>query len=344
MSDINRQERYVRQTLFAGIGPQGQNRLAQSHALVVGCGALGTHIINTLVRAGVGQLTVVDRDFIELNNLQRQLLFDEADIERGVPKAVAAAEKCSRINSSVVVRPWVGNFDSGRAEALVGPADIVLDATDNFETRYLINDVCVKLGKPWVYGGVVASYGMTMTILPGDTPCFRCVFPEPPAPGVSPTCATIGVLEPAVAMVAALQSMEALKYMSGARDRLQRGLIHVELWESRVLHMNVGPRSPDCPACANGQYNFLDARQGSMAVTLCGRNCVQVMPSTPTELDLELLAQRLSAVGRVTRNAYMLRLSVEGYELTVFPDARTIVGGTVDETVARTLHAKYVGA
>lgn len=344
MTQGNEPDRYVRQSLFAGIGAQGQKRLTASRVLLVGCGALGSHIASSLVRAGVGSTTIVDRDFIELNNLQRQVMFDEDDLARGLPKAVAAAEKCARTNSAVRVVPVVGDFNSGNAEALVRDSDLVVDGTDNFQTRYLINDACVKLGRPWIYGGVVAGYGMSLVILPGETPCFRCVFPEPPEPGSTPTCDTIGVLEPAVAMVAALECMEALKLLTGARDQLRTGLVHVDLWENRFLSMKVGERNPDCPTCGRADYEFLSAKQVWMATSLCGRNAVQVTPASPASIDLPTLGQRLANAGEVTVNAWLLRLRVESYELTVFADGRTIVKGTSDETVARNLHAKYVGA
>jgi molybdopterin-synthase adenylyltransferase len=272
------------------------------------------------------------------------VLFDEDDLARGLPKAVAAAEKCKRINSAVQVQPLVGDFNSGNAEALVSASDLVLDGTDNFQTRYLINDACVKLGRPWIYGGVVAGHGMSMVILPGETPCFRCVFPEPPAAGSTPTCDTIGVLEPAVAVVAALECMEAIKLLAGVRGQLRTGLVYVDLWETRFLVMKVGERNPDCLACGRGDYEFLTAKQVWMATSLCGRNAVQVTPASPASMDLPTLAERLGNAGEVTVNAWLLRLRVEPYELTIFADGRTIVKGTSDETVARSLHAKYVGA
>jgi len=344
MSQVQGTGRYIRQEMFAGIGREGQARLRESSVLVVGCGALGSHVASTMVRAGVGSMTIVDRDFLELNNLQRQVLFDEEDLERGLPKAVAAAQKCQRINSGVRVEPMVLDFHSGNAEHLVGAADIVIDGTDNFHTRYLINDVCVKLGKPWVYGGVVASYGMSMAVLPGETPCFRCVFTDPPQPGATPTCDTIGIIEPAVAIVASFECVEAIKILSGARDRVRRGLVHIDLWDNRLLGMGVGSRDPECPTCGKGQYEFLDAKHAWVAATLCGRNAVQVTPSSPATLDLQTLAERLRNAGEVMVNAWLLRLKVGDHELTVFPDGRTIVKGTDDETVARTLHAKYVGS
>ena len=344
MTHGNQPDRYARQSLFAGIGAAGQQRLGGSRVLLVGCGALGSHIASSLVRAGIGLITLVDRDFLELNNLQRQVLFDEDDLAQGLPKAVAAAQKCGRINSSVRVAPVVGDFHSGNAESLVEAHDLVMDGTDNFETRYLINDACVKLGRPWVYGGVVAGYGMSMVVRPGETPCFRCVFPEPPAPGSSPTCDTIGVLEPAVAAVAALQCMEALKLLSGARAQVRQGLVHIDLWDNRLLQMKVGDRDPRCAACGLGQYEFLAARRVTMATSLCGRNAVQVTPVPSGTLELKVLAERLAAVGQVTCNAWLVRARIGEHELTVFADGRTIIKGTSDEAVARTLHAKYVGA
>jgi molybdopterin-synthase adenylyltransferase len=336
--------RYVRQSLFAGIGRKGQERLLASRVLLVGCGALGSHIASSLVRAGVGAITIVDRDFLELNNLQRQVLFDEDDVAAGRPKAVAAAQKLGRINASVRVEPVVGDFHSGNAEQRVRDHDLVMDGTDNFAARYLINDACVKTGRAWVYGGVVAGYGMSMVVIPGETPCFRCVFPEPPAPGTTPTCDTVGVLEPAVAAVAALQCMEALKLLSGAREQVRAELVHLDLWENRILQMKVGERDPACAACGRGEYEFLSAQRAWTATSLCGRNAVQVTPALAATLDLHALAERLRAVGQVEVNAWLLRLRVGEHELTVFADGRAIIKGTSDETVARTLHAKYVGA
>lgn len=336
--------RYVRQALFTGIGQAGQQRLAASRVLLVGCGALGSHIASSLVRAGVGLTTIVDRDYLELNNLQRQVLFDERDVAQGLPKAVAAASKLACINSTVRVEAVVGDFAAGNAEALAEGHDLVMDGTDNFATRYLLNDACVKLGRPWVYGGVVAGYGMSMVVIPGQTPCFRCVFPEPPGPGTTPTCDTIGVLEPAVAMVAALQCAEAIKLLSGARDRVRTELVHVDLWENRILQMKVGERDPACRACALGEYSFLSAREAWTATSLCGRDAVQVTPAAPQPIDLQALGERLKAAGDVVVNPWLLRLRAGEHELTVFADGRTIVKGTSDEAVARTLHAKYVGA
>lgn len=344
MTQAPDRERYARQELFEGIGTVGQARLRAARVLIVGCGALGSHIASTMVRAGVASLTIVDRDFLELSNLQRQVLFDEEDLARGLPKAVAAAEKCRRINSDVAVEPRVIEFHAGNAEALIGASDVVMDGTDNFQTRYLVNDACVKLGKPWVYGGVVAAYGMSMAILPGDSPCFRCVFSEPPAAGSTATADTVGIVEPAVAIVAAFECVEALKILTGARDRVRRGLVHIDLWENRLLSMGVGSRDPECPACGQGRYDYLRAEGAGRTSGLFGRNAVQVMPDRPMRLDLTSLAERLRAEGKLMVNAWLLRLEVGAHVLTVFPDGRTIVKGTSDEAVARALHDRYVGS
>jgi adenylyltransferase/sulfurtransferase len=337
-------DRYSRQALFRGLGETGQQRLGAGRAVVVGCGALGSWSSNLLVRAGVGTVRVVDRDFIEPSNLQRQVLFDEDDIAQGLPKAVAAVRKLARVNSSVTIEPLVVDLTARNAEAILADADVVVDGTDNFETRYLLNDACVKLGKPWVYGGVIGSYGLAMTVVPRETPCLRCVYAQPPPPGVTPTCDTAGVLNTVVGVIASVQCTEAIKLIAGARADLLAGLLHVDVWENRYHRLDTGGRSADCPACGRGRYEFLEARRGWVTATLCGRDAVQVCPAEPERLDLVALAARLATVGRVSHNAYMLRLEVGEHELTVFPDARTIVKGTSDEAVARGLHAKYVGA
>ncbi len=337
-------ERYSRQVLFPGIGEEGQEKIRASKVLVVGCGALGSNIVNTMGRAGVGRLTIVDRDFVELNNLQRQVMFDEEDVARSLPKAVAAAEKLRRINSQVEVVPVVADVNPGNVEQFVRDADLVLDGTDNFETRYLINDACVKLGKPWVYGGVLASYGVSMTILPGETPCLRCIFMESPPPGTTPTCDTAGIIASIAAVIANIQCVEGLKLLVGATDRVNRGMIWIDLWENSFEKLLGSERSADCPTCAQGNYEFLDAKEGTRTIAMCGRQAIQISPRSAQTISFPELAARLQGVGKVQYNEYMLRFQVDAYELVVFPDARTLIKGTAEESVARTLYARYVGA
>lgn len=335
--------RYSRQTLLEQIGRDGQERLISSAVVVVGCGALGTVIASTLARAGVGRIKVVDRDYIELSNLQRQILFDEEDIARGLPKAVAAAEKLRRINSEVHIEPLVTDLNPGNAERIIRNADLVLDATDNFETRLLINDVCIKQGIPWVYGAVVATYGMTMAIIPGRTPCFRCFLGQIPPPGSRPTCDTVGVLGPAVNMVASLEVTEGLKLLLGKLEELHGTLLYVDAWAATLEQLEVGKRDAPCPACDLGNFEFLEGRAGSSVTTLCGRDAIQIRLRGQSQVSLGELARRLAPAGEVTFNSHMLHFRVDSYELTVFPDSRAIIRGATDEDVARSLYARYIG-
>ncbi len=344
-------DRYARQTLFAGIGREGQERLLASRVAIIGCGALGTVLANNLARAGVGHLIIADRDFIEANNLQRQVLFDEEDIARNLPKAAAAAEKIRRVNSTITVEPLVEDINADNIEDIVARVDLVMDGTDNFETRYVINDACIKAGRPWVYSGVIASYGVTMNILPGVTPCLRCVFPEMPLPGTTPTCDTAGVLNGIVGTIASIASTEALKILLKREDKINHAMLWMDLWENTHDQIEL-PRMPNCPACDQGQYEFLEAEESSQGTSLCGRNAVQVRPprhassgdSNGTRLDLAGLAARLQEVGEVSHNEFLLRLRVDGYELTLFPDARAIIKGTDNPALARSLYARYIGA
>jgi adenylyltransferase/sulfurtransferase len=337
-------ERYARQTLFVGIGRAGQERINAGRALIVGCGALGTVLANNLARAGVGYLRIVDRDFVEGNNLQRQVLFDESDALASMPKAEAAARQLWRVNSAIEIDARTLDVNTENIEELLDSVDLALDGTDNFETRYLLNDACLKLGKPWIYSGVIAAYGVTMTILPGETACLRCVFPERPLPGTTPTCDTAGVLNGIVGVIAGMASTEALKWLVGS-DRLVRGLTWIDLWENTFDRIEL-PRQPDCPACGQRHFEYLDAPADAIGATLCGRNAVQVRPAATqgAALDLDALAERLRPVGEVATNGFLLRLRVDGYEVTLFPDARAIIKGTDDPTVARSVYARYVGA
>ena len=336
-------DRYSRQIIFPEIGEQGQRRLLTSRVTLVGCGALGTVLANALVRAGVGVLRIVDRDYVELSNLQRQVLFDEDDAREGLPKAAAAAAKLDRINSEVRVEAVVEDFGPDNAERLVRDADVVLDGTDNFEARYVVNDVCVKLARPWVYAAAIASYGVVMPIVPGETACLRCVFVQPPAAGGVDTCDTAGVLGPVPGVIANLAATEAIKLLVGAREQLGRGLLWLDAWYNSVQRTPLDGPVADCPTCQLRQFEFLDAPAGTRATTLCGRDAVQVRPSTAGELALEALAERLAPVGAVRSNPHLVRLDVDGHELTIFRDGRAIVKGTADPAVARSLYARYVG-
>ena len=338
-------ERYSRQMRFPGIGEEGQRRLLASHVTLCGCGALGTVLANALVRAGVGHLRLIDRDFIETNNLQRQVLFDEHDVAENLPKAEAAARKLAAINSSVHVEPVVTDIDRTNILELVGDADLILDGTDNFEVRYLINDAAVKLGKPWVYGGCIGSHGQTMTILPGETPCLRCVFEAAPAPGEAATCETAGVLSPIVNIVASFQAAEALKILTGRREQISRDLIYIDVWENVYRRIKITPLRDkvDCPCCRHRRFEWLEGEHGTHTTSLCGRNAVQVAHRSATRLNFEELARHLEVHGEVSYNRFLLKFTVDGYDFTVFPDGRAIIKGTSDVDRARTLYAKYIG-
>jgi adenylyltransferase/sulfurtransferase len=338
-------DRYIRQMRYPPLGEAGQQRLVASRVLLCGCGALGSVIANTLVRAGVGFLRLVDRDFLELNNLQRQVLYDEEDVRANLPKAIAAAEKLRRINSQIEIEPLVVDIEAGNIESLCRDVHVILDGTDNFETRFLINDAAVKQKLPWVYGGCIGDEGQTMTILPGRTACLRCLIPEPPPPGTTPTCDVAGVLGPIVNVVASLQSNEAIKILSGNENAVSRSLTVLELWDNRIRQVDVSNLRDqmDCPTCRHGEYPWLCGERGSHSAVLCGRNAVQLSPPQGAPVSLAELATKLSAVGQVMRNRYLLRVTVDNYLITVFPDGRAIVGGTDDIAVARTIYAKYVG-
>src|SRR3954468_7861514 len=294
-------ERYSRQVRFPGVGHDGQRKLLDSKVTLVGCGALGTVLANSLVRAGVGHLRLIDRDFIETNNLQRQILFDEQDVAANLPKAEAAARKLRAINSQITIEPVVTDIDHTNILNLVADADLILDGTDNFETRFLINDAAVKLGKPWIFGGVIGSEGQTMTIRPGLTPCIRCLIETSPPPGMTPTCETAGVLGPAVAVVASFEEVEAIKLLSGAFDALNGELIMVDVWDWSFRRLKVAGLlgKVDCPCCQRRRFEGLDGALGSHTSTLCGRNAVQVVTRRAERLDFAELALRLAPLGDV---------------------------------------------
>jgi adenylyltransferase/sulfurtransferase len=342
MSD--RLERYSRQMILPGWGRAGQERLAQKRAVVVGCGALGSHIAAHLARAGVGHLVLADRDFVEWHNLPRQALYDEADARAGVPKAVAAARRLRQINAQVEIEEHVVDVNADTVEGLIGGSDVVLDGADNFEVRYLLNEACVKEGLSWIYGGVLGTYGLSAAIVPGETPCLRCLLGPMPPPGAMPTCETAGVLGPAVAVIAALEATEALKILLERPEDLLRSLVMIDVWNGDFERAQTQKGDGVCPVCDEGRYELLEAERGSMTTVLCGRQAVQVSPRPRRDLDLAALASRLADAGQVAVNDYLLRLAVEGKEITVFADGRAIVKGVDDPAQARTLYARFVGS
>jgi molybdopterin/thiamine biosynthesis adenylyltransferase len=335
-------DRYSRQTIFPGIGRAGQAKLARSTIVVIGCGALGTVAATCLARAGIGRLRIVDRDFIEYHNLQRQILFDEDDVRNQIPKAIAAEQHLRRVNSSIEIEGIVADVNYRNIERLTAGADVILDGVDNLETRYLINDVSLKHRVPWVYGAAVSSEGMTMNIIPGRTPCIRCLFLTTPPSGQVPTCDTAGVVSSAPFIIGALQSVEAMKILVGAEDVGTR-LITIDVWTGAFDRLQIGDTpSPDCPAC-QGKYEFLEARYGARTTSLCGQNAVQVTVAADLGPSFEELAGRFQEIGQVSYNEFMLRFAIDGYEIVLFPDGRAIVKGTDDESLAKGLYAKYVG-
>jgi adenylyltransferase/sulfurtransferase len=339
--------RYSRQILFEKIGVEGQQRLVASRVVLIGCGALGTVLANTLVRAGVGHLRICDRDYIEHNNLQRQVLFDEADIAADLPKAHAAADKLACVNSDVTVEAVVVDVNPGNIERLADGAELILDGTDNFETRFLINDLAVKTRRPWIYGAVIGATGLSMTIIPYDTPCLRCVFENAPPPELNPTCDTAGVIGPAVNLVASLQAVEAIKILTGRTSEINRHLVSVDAWSGRLVNLNVQGtyEKGDCPCCKRKEFSYLTGEYTSTTATLCGRDAVQVHPPSPARIDFSVIANKLKPVadGPVKHNQFMLKAQIDGHELTLFADGRAIIKGTDEPDKARTLYAKYFG-
>ncbi|MGO9232030.1 MAG: ThiF family adenylyltransferase [Bryobacteraceae bacterium] len=333
-------QRYSRQILFAGIGEAGQESLLRAHAVIVGCGALGSFHAAALARAGVGRLTIIDRDYVEPSNLHRQWLFEEADAAETLPKAAAAARRLQQINSSAAVRGVVADLTAENAEELLTGAGAILDGTDNFETRYLINDFAVSRGIPWIYGAAVGSYGITMPVVPGRTACLRCVYPDPPA-GPQPTCETAGVLNAIVSAVASLQVADALKILSGHADLVRPQITTIDVWEGGIRQIDAPPPDPNCPACARREFPYLE-ESARPPVRMCGRDAVQVH-EREGPIDLQELRARLEPLGEVRSSEFALRFLVPPYELTIFPDGRAIVKGTMDAGIARSLYARYVG-
>lgn len=340
--------RYRKQTLLAEIGDAGQARLAAARVLVVGCGALGSVSCDSLVRAGVGYVRIVDRDFVDLSNLQRQVLYDEDDVRQQWPKAMAAANKLQRINSQVTIDPHVADVDATNILRLMEGVDAVVDGSDNFEVRFLLNDAALETGTPWVNGGVIGMHGQVMTIVPGQTPCLRCLLGDVPQPGDLETCDTAGVLGAAVNVVASLQVVATLKLLTAPDAAVLPELTVVDVWDGSLRKLKLGadlPEKVQCPACRGGERAWLHGERGSQTTVLCGRNAVQVSPPGRGELCLEALEHRLAGSGRITRNPFLLRLcpAESPYELTVFRDGRAIIRGTEDAAAARGVYARYIG-
>ena len=334
-------ERYSRQMLFAPIGEAGQRKLARARIAVVGCGATGSALLSLLARAGVGYLRIIDRDYIEPSNLQRQMLFDEADAAESLPKAIAAGRKIAAFNSEITVEPHAADLTPDNVEDLLCDVEIVLDGTDNFETRYLINDFAVDRNVPWIYAAGVASYAVTMNILPGETACLACIFPDSPR-GIVETCDTSGILNSAVNFVASVAATEALKLAVGARDKVRRTLLSYDVWTNDFATVNADKPRSGCRACQERDFIHL-AGEGRPHITLCGRNSVQIH-ERERPIDFDEISRRLTPHGEVKHNDFVLRFWRDPYELTLFPDGRAIIKGTTDTAIARSLYARFVGS
>jgi len=338
--------RYSRQVRFAPLGAEGQARLAAGRVAIVGCGALGSVVALALVRAGVGHVRIIDRDVPELSNLPRQVLFDEADVAAGIPKAVAAARHLERINSAARIDPVVADLTATNAAALLGGVDVIVDGTDNFEARFIVNEFACRHGVPWVHGGAIGAEGRVLTVLPGRTACLRCLVPDPPAPGALPTCDTAGIIGPAALVVGAVEAAEAIKLLAGATDSLGNRLLACDLWQGEWRTIDLSTLAErGCPTCRHGDFPWLEGRSGGHAVVLCGRDAVQVASPPGGAVDLTAISERLATAGAVTANPWIVRVDLEdGLQLSVFADGRAIVSGTREESKARAVVARYVGA
>lgn len=347
MTDPNQDPfaRYARQMSYARFGREGQEKLAQSTALVVGLGALGSVIANTLARSGVGTLRIVDRDFVEWNNLQRQVIYTEEDVRQRLPKAIAAKNHLEAANADIRIEAEIADVDHRNIRQLCDGVDVIVDGTDNFEIRFLLNDASLELGIPWVYGGCIGAEGQTMTIVPGETPCLRCVVPESPPPGTTPTCDTAGILAPIIGVIASIESMEALKILSGHPQQINRTLTVFDLWENRIRPVKLDGLigNIDCPACGQRDFAWLKGQRGSQWAVLCGRDAVQLSFPEDNEIDLAEFAEKLKPLGTVEANPYLLRANIGEHAFTLFGDGRCIVHGTSDPAEARSLHARYIG-
>ncbi len=344
---IQNMDRYSRQIRFKPIGEQGQRQLAQSRALLIGCGAIGSTLADILVRAGVGYLRIVDRDFVELSNLQRQSLFDEYDVTNRLPKAVAARRKLNRINSQVQIEDIVEDANPTNVESWVHDTQLILDGTDNFDTRFLINDVAVKHRIPWIYSACVAATGAVMPVIPDRTLCLRCLLDQSVPPELNPTCETDGILPTIVRAVASFSATQALKILTGNHSDVNLRLVQIDLWAGRFNSISVARPSGAhaCRCCVDQRFDYLEGDAGQQAISLCGRNSVQINPQPRHELDLDQLAEKLTRAGArwVVRNPYMLTAGLDECELAVFPTGRAVFGGTTNPTLAKSLYAKYIG-
>ena len=334
-------ERYSRQILFRGIGAEGQKRLSGARVAVVGCGATGSAVASLLARSGVGHLRIIDRDYVESSNLQRQSLFDENDARESLPKAIAAARRIAAFNSQIVVEPQVADLTPENASTLLAEVDLILDGTDNFETRYLINDFAVERNLPWIYAAAVGSYGVTLNVIPGQTACLACLFPESPQ-GTFETCETAGILNSAVNLIASIEATEALKFLVGAPDKLRRTLLSFDVWTNDRAELQAGSPRAACRACRHRDFIHLEGK-GRPHITLCGRNSVQIH-ERHRPVDFREMNQRLTPHGTVRHNDFVLKFWREPYEMTLFPDGRAIIKGTTDTGVARSLYARFVGS
>jgi molybdopterin/thiamine biosynthesis adenylyltransferase len=335
------EERYSRQVLFPGIGQEGQRRLAAAHVALVGCGATGSALASLLARAGVGTIRIIDRDYVEPSNLQRQSLFDESDAAHSLPKAIAAARKISAFNSQIVIEPRVADLVPASVDLLLNEAQLILDGTDNFETRYLLNDFALKNSLPWIYTAAVGSYGVTLNVIPERTACLACLFPDPPR-GAFETCETAGILNSSVNLAASVAATEAVKLLVGADDRLRRTLLSFDVWTNARAEIGAENPRPGCRAC--GEHDFIHLEgEGRAHITLCGRNSVQIHERHRL-IDFPEMSRRLKPHGEVRHNDFVLKFWPEPYEMTLFPDGRAIIKGTTDSAVARSLYARYVGS
>jgi len=338
-------ERYTRQILFQHIGEERQKVLMNSSAVVIGCGALGTVSSSYLTRAGIGHIRIIDRDFVEESNLQRQILFDEDDISENLPKAIAAQRKLQKINTKIKIEGIVTDINYSNIDELTEGVDIIIDGTDNFETRFLINDYCIKNSVPWVYGACIGGRGVLMNIIPFETPCLRCVFETIPQIGSFPTCDTAGVIGPIAGIIASVQVTEAIKILTKDYGSVNKKLLEIDVWDTKFKQIDVSDLKElnNCPTCKLHNYTFLEAEDGVMTTFLCGKNAVQVMSRNTGNINLEQLEQRLGSITDVSRNAFMLRFKVKDHEFTVFPDGRAIITGTADSSTAKNLYSKYLG-
>lgn len=336
--------RYSRQVQFPPIGDAGQKRLSSTRAILLGCGALGSTIADMIVRAGIGSLLIVDRDIVEESNLQRQSLFDTADVQNHTPKAIAAGNRLTRINPLIQIKTQVCDVDSGCISDLIADEDILLDGTDNFETRYLINDAAVQSGKPWIYGGVLGCHGMAAAIVPDKTPCLHCLFEEMPAPGSGQTCETVGVIAPIIHMVAAAQVGFALRLICQPDRPPPMELVQFDVWKNDYRTLDISQaRNPSCPVCGQRKFSYLTAERGSFTTRICGRDAVQIFWHTPHQLDFSHLAKSLRGQGTVVHNAFVLKFHTNEMKITLFRDGRAVIEGTRDPARARELYAKYIG-